>query len=149
MKAPNLRRRPPFVRGIPLSWKILALKAETPMNLQIEKPPRSLAPSMYQRKSGESRPTSNHLPSANIVIVTEVRSRQPYLWCKSWMGRFSCRSVGQLWADGTRSGKEEMRRRSKLTQHVDLLWPYAEGENRIVAERERRASKSLAAGEPG
>jgi hypothetical protein len=40
MKAPNLRRRPPFVRGIPIALEILDLRAESPMNLQIEKPPR-------------------------------------------------------------------------------------------------------------
>jgi hypothetical protein len=40
MKAPNLRLRPPFVRGIPIVLEILDLKAENPMNLQNEKPPR-------------------------------------------------------------------------------------------------------------
>jgi hypothetical protein len=40
MNAPNFRRRPLFVSGIPIVLEILDLKAETPMNLQIEKPPR-------------------------------------------------------------------------------------------------------------
>ena len=40
MKAPNLRRRPPFVRGMPIVLEILDLNAENPMNLQNEKPPR-------------------------------------------------------------------------------------------------------------
>jgi hypothetical protein len=43
IKAPNLRRRPPVVSGIPIFLEILDLKAETPMNLQIEKPPRFIA----------------------------------------------------------------------------------------------------------
>jgi len=44
MKAPNFRRRPPFVRGIPILRDTLDLNAETPINLQIEKPPRFIVP---------------------------------------------------------------------------------------------------------
>jgi len=40
MNAPNLRRRPLFVSGMPIALEILDLNAETPINLQIEKPPR-------------------------------------------------------------------------------------------------------------
>jgi hypothetical protein len=40
MNAPNLRRRPLFVNGMPIALEILDLNAETPINLQIEKPPR-------------------------------------------------------------------------------------------------------------
>jgi len=38
--APSFRRRPPFVRGIPIVREVLDLKAEIPRNLQIEKPPK-------------------------------------------------------------------------------------------------------------
>jgi hypothetical protein len=44
MNAPNLHRRPLFVRGMPIALEILDLKAETPRNLQIEKPPRFTIP---------------------------------------------------------------------------------------------------------
>jgi hypothetical protein len=40
MKALSLRRRPLLVRGIPIVRETLDLNAETPRNLQIEKPPR-------------------------------------------------------------------------------------------------------------
>jgi len=40
MNAPNLRRRPPLVSGIPIILDTLDFRAETPMNLQIEKPPK-------------------------------------------------------------------------------------------------------------
>jgi len=40
MKAPNFRRLPLFVSGIPIFLEIFDLKAETPRNLQIEKPPK-------------------------------------------------------------------------------------------------------------
>jgi hypothetical protein len=43
MNVPGLRRRPLFVRGIPMVLEILDLNAETPRNLQIEKPPRFMA----------------------------------------------------------------------------------------------------------
>jgi hypothetical protein len=38
--APNLRCRPLFVSGMPIVRETLDLKAETPRNLQMEKPPR-------------------------------------------------------------------------------------------------------------
>jgi hypothetical protein len=41
--APSFRRRPPFVRGIPIVREIRDLKAENPMNLQIEKPPKFIS----------------------------------------------------------------------------------------------------------
>jgi hypothetical protein len=40
MNAPSFRRRPLFVNGMPIALEILDLNAETPINLQIEKPPR-------------------------------------------------------------------------------------------------------------
>lgn len=40
MKAPNLRRRPLVVNGMPMALEILDLKAETPISLQMEKPPK-------------------------------------------------------------------------------------------------------------
>jgi hypothetical protein len=40
MNAPNLRWRPLLVRGIPIVLETFDLNAETPMNLQMEKPPR-------------------------------------------------------------------------------------------------------------
>jgi hypothetical protein len=50
MNAPNLRCRPLFVSGIPTRREILDLNAETPMNLQIEKPPTFIDFSIYQTK---------------------------------------------------------------------------------------------------
>jgi hypothetical protein len=38
--APSFLRRPLLVSGIPILLETLDLKAETPMNLQIEKPPK-------------------------------------------------------------------------------------------------------------
>jgi hypothetical protein len=38
MNAPSLRRRPLFVRGMPIVLENLDLNAETPISLQIEKP---------------------------------------------------------------------------------------------------------------
>jgi hypothetical protein len=53
MKAPSLRLRPPFVRGTPSALETLDLKAESPMNLRHEKPPRFMRPSP-QEVSGAS-----------------------------------------------------------------------------------------------
>lgn len=47
MNAPSLRRRPLLVSGMPIALDILDLKAETPMNLQIENPPRFTAAPFY------------------------------------------------------------------------------------------------------
>jgi hypothetical protein len=38
---------------MPILWEILDFNAETPMNLQIEKPPRFVDSSIYQTESGE------------------------------------------------------------------------------------------------
>jgi len=43
MNAPNLRCRPLFVSGMPILRERRDLNAETPMNLQIENPPRFMA----------------------------------------------------------------------------------------------------------
>ncbi len=51
MKAPNLRRRPLFVSGIPIALEILDLKAETPINRQIEKPPKFISFLSVSRES--------------------------------------------------------------------------------------------------
>lgn len=45
IKVPSLRRRPPFVRGIPILLEILDLKADNPTNLRHENPPRFTEPS--------------------------------------------------------------------------------------------------------
>jgi hypothetical protein len=40
MNVPSFRRRPFFVRGMPIALETRDLNAETPRNLQIEKPPQ-------------------------------------------------------------------------------------------------------------
>jgi len=51
MNAPNLRRRPLFVSGMPIALEILDLNADTPMNLQIEKPPRFINAPILPKKA--------------------------------------------------------------------------------------------------
>jgi len=56
MNAPNVRRRPLFVNGMPIVREILDLNAESPRNLQIENPPKvHNCPSLTERESGDSR----------------------------------------------------------------------------------------------
>lgn len=56
MKAPSFRRLPLFVRGIPILREILDLKEETPISLQIEKPPRFIGLYLAQEGKDNSRP---------------------------------------------------------------------------------------------
>src|ERR1700687_4675926 len=65
INASNFRRRPPFVSGIPTVREILELRAETPMNLHIEKPPRSIA----------------GIPNETLVSLAESADRKCY--CRS------------------------------------------------------------------
>jgi hypothetical protein len=76
MNAPNLRRRPLFVGGMPIVRETRDLKAETPRNLQIEKPPRFVAFLHLPNRNPESLASTHHLPRADAAIVTEVRSRR-------------------------------------------------------------------------
>jgi hypothetical protein len=61
----------------------------------------------HQRKSPK-RATTHHRPSDEAPIVTEVRSRRPYVWCNRGVGRSRTK-------DRNRDAMG-----IKLTQHVDL-----------------------------
>jgi hypothetical protein len=56
------------------------LNAETPMNLQIENPPRFIA-SPHTDTNPVSLATTHHRPSNAALEVTEVRSRRAHVFC--------------------------------------------------------------------
>src|SRR5580693_2319399 len=66
---------------MPILREILDLNAETPMNLQTEKPPRFIAFPHLPDRNPASLATTHHRPSPEAPIVTEVHSRRPYVCC--------------------------------------------------------------------
>lgn len=81
MNAPNLRRRPLFVSGMPILWDTRDLKAETPRNLQIENPPRFMALLLLLNANPVSPAKTKHLPFADAAIVTEVHTVPASICC--------------------------------------------------------------------
>src|SRR5271168_2430324 len=98
MKAPSFRRLPLFVRGIPILREILDLKEETPISLQIEKPPRFIGLYLVRRikitselRNGSKVMSPGTLVPSNPKVRANMR----------WRSRPACapardRSTGRL-----------------------------------------------------
>jgi len=75
MKAPSFRRLPLFVSGIPILREILDLKEETPISLQIEKPPRFIG--LYLAQDGKDNRGTEKWPQGDIARHACAIERTP------------------------------------------------------------------------